>query len=545
MNFNRILIGALLLCSPLFLLAQGKDAPAELEWGAQYSESGGSRLTKVIDFNSQAYYVLRQRPAGTFSYPKVFVEEYDNDQKLVRSQRLELKYKGKRRTFQDVSKIGGQFYFFTSFLNEAQKVNYLFYQTLNQKLLPSRKLTKIAQIPAPNVARPGNFNFLISSDSSKVLIYSQLDSRNKEPERFSLSVFDKQMQPLWNKEVILPYNEQQFEIEDYQLDNNGNVYLLGRQYLDGRRDSRGGAPNYQYNILAYSQNGEDKQEYRVAVGDKFISDLTFRIGNDGNLTCAGFFSEQAANGAKGTCFFRIDLESREVYNVNFKEFDFGFRAEGLSNSGVRRAQRAEQEGDTRREAELFRYSLDELILRSDGGAVLVAEQYFVTEQFNRFNRNPMFWGDPFMWNDPMMMNNQTDFIFHYNDIIVVNIRPDGSMEWATRIPKYQRTMNDGGYFSSYAMAVVRDRLYFVFNDNSRNFENDGSSQLFNFNPRRAVIAVAELRRDGELSMFPLFGNQQASIIARPKMCRQVGSRRMMIYGERGNFYRFGELTFEK
>jgi hypothetical protein len=538
------LFSLLLLLSPVLLWAQWDDAPAELEWGARYSESRGSRVTKVVEVTPDAYYVLRQRPAGTFSYPKVFIEQYNAEQKLVRSQPLELKYKGKRRAFQDVVKIGGRLYFFTSFLNEAQKINYLFYQTLNNKLLPSRKLTKVSQVPAANEGRPGNFNLLVSQDSSKVLIYSQLDSRNKEPKRFSLHVFDDQMQPIWDKKVTLPYNERQFEVEDYRLDDEGNVYLLGRQYLNGRRESRAGRANYQYNILAYVNSGEDKQEYRVEVGDKFISDLTFRRGNNGELVCAGFYSEQAADGAKGTCFFRINLESRKVYNVNFKEFDFGFRAQGLSGAKVRRAQRAEQENNQQREAELFRYSLDRLILRSDGGAVLVAEQYYVTEQFQRFQRNPFFWGDPYMWNDPML-NNQTDFVFHYNDIIVVNIRPDGSIEWASRIPKYQRTMNDGGYFSSYSMAVVKDRLYFVFNDNSRNFESDGSTQLFNYNPRRSVIAIAELRKDGELSMYPLLSNQQSGIIARPKICRQVGSRRMVLYGERGRFYRFGELTFEK
>lgn len=544
MQTNLILFGLLLLFSPVTLSAQWEESPATLEWGAQYSESRGSRVTKVVEVTPNAYYVLRQRPAGTFTYPKVFIEQYDDDQKLMRSQRLELKYKGKRRTFQDVVKIGSQFYFFTSFLNKAKKTNYLFYQTLNNRLLPSRKLTKASEVTAPNEGRPGDFNVLISSDSSKVLIYSKLDSRNKEPERFSLRVFDHQMQPIWAKEVILPYNERQFVIEDYRLDDDGNVYLLGRQYIDGRRESRAGLPNYQYNILAYINDGKDKQEYRIEVGDKFISDLTFRMGNNKELVCAGFYSEQAANGAKGTCFFRINLENREVYNLNFKAFDFGFRAQGLSDGGVRRAQRAEEQGNKKREAELFRYSLDRLILRSDGGAVLVAEQYYVTEEFRRFRQNPFFFGNPYRWNDPML-NNQSDFVFHYNDIIVVNIRPDGSIEWATRIPKYQRTLNDGGYFSSYAMAVVKDRLYFVFNDNSRNFENDGSTQLFNFNPRRAVIALAELRKDGELSMYPLLGNQQASIIARPKICRQIGSRRMVLYGERGNFYRFGELTFEK
>ena len=543
-RFKCVLASLAILLGPAVLWAQLEEAPAELEWGARYSETKGSRVTKVVEFTPRAYYVLRQRPAGTFSYPKVFIEQYNAGQKLVRSQRLELKYKGKRRNFQDVVKIGGRFYFFTSFLNEAKKINYLFYQTLNDKLLPSRKLTKVAQMPAPNQGRSGNFNLLASPDSSKVLIYSELDNRNKEPKRFLLHMFDNQLQPIWEKEVILPYNERQFEIEDYRLDDEGNVYLLGRQYIDGRRESRGGLPNYQYTILAYVNQGEDKQEYRVEVGDRFISDLTFRRGNDGELVCAGFYSEQAADGAKGTCFFRINLESRQVYNVNFKAFDFGFRAQGLSGAGVRRAQRAEQENNQQRQAELFRYSLDRLILRSDGGAVLVAEQYYVTEQFRRFQRNPFFWGDPYMWNDPTL-NNQPDFVFHYNDIIVVNIRPDGSIEWASRIPKYQRTMNDGGYFSSYAMAVVKDRLYFVFNDNSRNFEKDGSTRLFNYNPRRSVIAVAELSRDGQLAMYPLLSNEQSGIIARPKICQQVGSRRMILYGERGRFYRFGELTFEK
>jgi len=45
-------------------------------------------------------------------------------------------------------------------------------------------------------------------------------------------------------------------------------------------------------------------------------------------------------------------------------------------------------------------------------------------------------------------------------------------------------------------------------------------------------------------MYPLYSNQQAGTITRPKICQQVGQRRMIIYGERGNGYRFGELNFE-
>jgi len=544
MNIQTKLLLCVFIGGFFALRAQPSDVPAEIEWGAEYSEPRNSRITKVIDVTPTDYYVLRQRAAGAFAHPKVYVEHYGEKQNLLRSRRLELKFKGKRRTFEDVVKIGGKLYFFTSFLNQAHRVNYLFCQTLNDRLQPQRDIRKVSEVPAPNQARPGTFNLLLSKDSSKVLLYSQLDSKKKEPERFSLRVFDREMQLQWKKEILLPYNEQQFSVEEYQIDEAGRVFLLCRQYLNGTRDQRAGRPNYQYVLLAYTNEGERKQEYRIAAKGRFISDLTFRVGNDGNLVCAGFYSEQAADGIKGTCFFNIDIQQEAVSEVSLEEFDFEFRSQGLSGGRARRAERAEQEDNIAREAELFQYALDRLILRSDGGAVLVAEQYFVTEQFNNFYRNRFWRYDPFFFNDPMLNNTQRDVTFHYNDIIVANIRPNGAIEWATRIPKFQRTLNDGGYYSSYAMAVVRDRLYFVFNDNSRNFESDGSQQLYNFNPRRSVIALAELRKDGELAMYPLYSNQQAGTITRPKICQQVGQRRMIIYGERGNGYRFGELNFE-
>ncbi|MEO1626164.1 MAG: hypothetical protein AAFV25_13485, partial [Bacteroidota bacterium] len=159
----------------------------------------------------------------------------------------------------------------------------------------------------------------------------------------------------------------------------------------------------------------------------------------------------------------------------------------------------------------------------------VAEQYFVQEEsfrdfyYGRFTVN---------------------YFYNYNDIIVVNIRPDGEIEWATHIPKRQETSNDGGYFSSYAMSIVRDRLYFIFNDNGRNFSaND--RRLYNFDGQRnSVISLAEVRKDGSLDVYPLFNNREADIITRPKVCKQSGKREMVIYGERGRKYKFAKLVFK-
>jgi hypothetical protein len=452
-KLSELVLLTLLLSFSYFtsVSAQDDGLPATIKWGEFSQQPPGTQLDKLATLNKEGFHILRSKAAGALRGEQVYLEYYDRSLAIRRAEKLDLKYKGKQREFEDVLSIGGQLYLFTSYSNQAQKKNYLFYQKINKRLLPSRKLVKIAEIESRNKGNDGAFNILVSPDSSKVLLYNQLPYKKKDPERFALRVFDDQLNMIWQKDIVLPYNDQQLVVEDYRIDENGNVYLLGMLFNDGTRERRRGRPNYEYLILAYTQKGEKYQEYHIGIKEKFITDLTFRIANDGKLVCAGFYSEKGTYSVKGTCFFGLDPNTQEVQNLSFRAFDFQFRSSFLSEGAQKRAARAESLGDNERAAELSRFSLDKLILRSDGGAVLVAEQYYVFERSYRY------------WDGTLRF----DYFYHYNDIIVVNIRPDGSIEWATKIPKRQETVNDGGYFSSYAMSIVRDRLYFIFNDNGR------------------------------------------------------------------------------
>ena len=51
--------------------------------------------------------------------------------------------------------------------------------------------------------------------------------------------------------------------------------------------------------------------------------------------------------------------------------------------------------------------------------------------------------------------------------------------------------------------------------------------------KNSIIALAELHRDGTVKTYPLDSNRDANIITRPKVCKQVGLREMIIYGELG------------
>jgi hypothetical protein len=527
--------------------AQSELEKTYMQWGKELKEPTGSYIVKIISTSPQGFYALRMKNAGALNKEQVYIEKYDSKMNLKRSEKLDLSYKNKDRDFEDVVMIGGQLYLLSSFNNEVKKKNYLFLQEINKKTLRlARDFDMIGETESKDKYREGTFDLIHSQDTSKILIYNQLLYKKNEPERFAFRIFDKQFNELWSRNVVLPYGDNQFQVEEYQVDKAGNVYLLGVIYDDKSRFRRQGKPTYRYSILAYTKDGEDAEEYKIDIEDKFITDLTFKVADNGNLVCTGFYSEKGTYSVKGTYFFRLDAKTKQIYNKNLKQFDFEFLTEYMSPAKKEKAKRAEREGNERRAPELFNYSLDNLILRSDGGALLIAEQYYVYE---RYDYNRPFYGGGFYgyrysrFYDPYYRNNSTrDIYYNYNDIIIVNIQPDGEIEWTARIPKQQETINDGGYYSSYSHAVVRDKIYFIFNDNARNFDGK-SNRIYNYDGRNSVVAMATLSRDGSIETEPLFSNRDADVIARPVICRQIGKREMMIYGELGRNFRFGKLTF--
>ena len=536
-------------------IAQTDDIPAKITWGAEQQEPAGSFISKVIPAGDNFYAIRRKTKSGMIrGAKKVFIEKYNAEMKLEKSQAIELEYKNKQLDFEDMILINNNLFLLSSFHNKAKKKNYLFSQMINMRnLTASRTLKKIGEIETHSINKEGNFGIQVSRDSSKILIYNDLPSKKGKPERFSLKIYNDGFEELWNKDITLPYNSGNFSTEEYRIDRDGNVYILGVIYQDRTRTRRQGKPTYQYAILAYTSQGEDAEEYKIDFQDKFITDLTFRVADDGNIVCSGFYSEKGTYSIRGTYFFRLNPLTKEVYNRNLKEFDFDFLSDFLSNRKKEKAKKAKREGNTQKQIELFSYSLDKLVLRSDGGALLVAEQYYVDQD----SRNDLYGGrggyiSPITgryYYDPYR-NSTTqrtqEYHYNYNDIIVVNIQPNGEIEWAARIPKRQETIDDGGYYSSYAMSIVRDRIYFVFNDNIKNYQTKKRpDRVYYYNGSSSVIALAEITRDGSVNAYPLISNREVGALTIPKICKQSGRNKMVIYGENGRRFRFANLEFIK
>lgn len=547
MHFTRISFCVFAFVLMAVAAISQTQPPAQLEWGPLTPEPRNTTANKVVGLTPDGYYLLRQKVLQSPSAkPRVWAEYATKDLKVVRSEELDLKYKGKQRDFEDLLYFNDQLYLLTSFSNTAHKKNYLFLQSVSTKgLTTSKSLKMIAETEARNKEVEGSFAVEIAKDSTHLLVYHDLPFEKNNPARFGFHVFDKNFDLVWEKDVILPYPDNQFTVEEYRVDDKGNVYLLGVLYTDEAKFRRRGSPTYRYVLLSYFNNGESTDEIRIDLPGKFITDLTFRVGNDGNLVFAGFYSEKDSYSIKGSYFFHLNPFDRTFSNSNHVPFDFDFLTAFMRQKDKARALEAEQNNDPSRSAELLNYSLDRLILRSDGGAVLVAEQFYIEREAYYRDYYPYYGYYPYGYYGNYYRNNrEVDYLYNYNDIIVINIQPYGELQWTARIPKWQETRNDGGYYSSYVMSIVRDKLYFLFNDDARNFDpKRKSDRIYKYAGSNEMMVLAEMNLKGEVDLHPVISND-GGVTLRPKMCKQTGLREMLLFGEANRGYRLGKMLFE-
>jgi hypothetical protein len=192
--------------------------------------------------------------------------------------------------------------------------------------------------------------------------------------------------------------------------------------------------------------------------------MQIAINDERDIICGGFYSEKGTFSIKGSYFLKIDGQTQEIKAKSFKEFGIDFITQHMTQRQEKKAKKKAAKG---KNIELYEYDLDNIILRDDGGAYLIGEQFFVkvvTRTTTGSNGHT---------------STSTTTYYYFNDILVINMSPSGEIEWTEKIPKRQRTTNDGGFFSSYALSVVKDKLYFVFNDHPKNlFYKAGQTHTF-------------------------------------------------------------------
>lgn len=531
---KAILLLITILFSQFSIMTYADNDIVDITWGDDLKESRKSTLSDIIAYDESGFYTLSTKVGGVYgNNDLVKISHFDNQIKLVKEAELELLLGKKEMEFEFSVQMNSEIYVFSSYADKKTKKNALYTQTLNKKtLLLNNDRKKIAEIPFTSklIKGVGAFDYSLSDDSSKIILFYYLPYEKNESEKFGFHVMDQEMNQIWANDIFLPYTDELFEIESHLLDNFGNVHVLGKKYFDKPKDRKKGNPNYHYVILSYLKGEEKVREYDVKLDGKFLNQMLITINLDHELICAGFYSNKGTAVADGSYYLKIDSETREIVVKNFKEFDIDFITQNMTDKEENKARKKEAKG---KDVEIWAYDLDGSVMADDGSIFLVAEQYYVETKTTTTTTN----GVP---------KTKITNYYHYNDIVVVRIDFMGNILWAEKIGKKQRTVNDEGFFSSYNLNVVGDKLYFVFNDHPDNEflrENEDEYETFRGN-KKSMIAIVEMDADGKHNRTTLVSAKEAGVMTRPKVCEQISSDEMILFGQRGKNQKFAIVTFK-
>ncbi len=507
--FSIVLVSGLLVN---YSFSQEKTKKAEIVWSDNLKVSQDETFSGVIGKEGTGVFVLSSRSQkNNIMRTEHTIRHYDANMKEVNSADLNLDYQNKYRDLELVFQYKKEIFIVASQNDKEHKQKNLYLQKLNKKTLQLEPdIKKIDAIDYSGHSRfnSGSFYFKISRDSSTLAIMYNLPYELGGKERFGFNVFDAELNPIWNKDIELPYNDKLFTITNFILDINGNIHLLGKIF-ENKRDKTA----YKHHIISYYNGGKEVREYPVHIPDKYLTDMNIAVNDDLDILCTGFYSEKGIRSIKGSYFLKINKETKKILIENFMEFDKEFMLKNLSK---RDAKYLNVLFEKNRNPEMKNYHLDDMVLKDDGGVVLIGEQFYQDGTTSAGNK------------------------YFYNHIIVINIQPNGMIEWAQKIPKKQLAIGDSRLLASYAMMVRNDKLYFVFYDSQKNLTDNGE-KIYDWKSSMGLILVELDGNDGNYTKELLATYADSKTYLWPKRYHQISKNDMMLHGKYMRNLKFGKL----
>lgn len=273
---------------------------------------------------------------------------------------------------------------------------------------------------------------------------------------------------------------------EVNIANDGTVYLAAYTPI--------GSENYadRFWILVLPQGGIRFEPKELPLDEKYAASGYLKIDNINNrIYFGGFYSNKKSGSYDGIIYASYDIAGGTFQTRKMIPFD----PELIKIAGSRRRNHA-----------FDNYEVKQLIVKNDGGFVLVSEIHFITTRSNYLPGMGYY-----SFYSPAMTTMVREY--HYNDIMALSYNKDGARDWVAYIPKEQYSQEDGGVFSSYALLNTGGTLAFLYND---------------FNPTHSRIQLATVESGGktETRSFTAEGNDYPDWL--PRFGKQVAARALVV-----------------
>ena len=331
------------------------------------------------------------------------------------------------------------------------------------------------------------WNLVRSADSSKLLIYYTVKpTSRKEADgnaTIGMFVFDKNLNQIWGDRMEMPHTEKLMDEVDFQVDKNGNVYILAKVYASDakKRDKN----DYHYEVLMYGKGSKKPSISSFKFSDKYVVDISLNEDHNGRMLCSGFYSK-THKGTDGAFFLAFDESSKTMKNVKkgFYEFPTEVIKQFESARTKKRMEKKESKGEDEEVANLKFRNIE---IADDGTITLYGEQYY-------------------MYVTVTSNGKSTTYTYHYfyEDIYITRIGPDGDLKWVKKIPKEQHGTNTTMGLGFHLHTVGPDS-YLFFTDNIKNLDaNKTDAPAVHVAGAGGVLMCVKVAGDGAVTKSSIF-----------------------------------------
>jgi len=492
--------------------------PIEITASEYNFNLGSTTLHKIIGHDTDSYFVLKHY-AGQYH-----LEKLDQNLNLLKDEAVKLFEGLKTYDLESLVHFHGELYLFVSRrkLTETD----LYYQKIDKEtLLPSTGFIDLTTVKFIRGNWP-DFYFSLSRHETRLMIACRIKLQWEKVQHNEFYVFDKGLDLLWNKKDYFEFTGQGPRENIYLVDEQGNISILSlikrESIISLFQDIKNS-----YTIHRYTNDGVTFREYPIALEDRYIRGLRILAGEQGELVCAGLYSELARAGVGGTFYFKID----PVDGIIYQNQSHAFSEEFLSSL-------VELKEPVMADEELLKYGLTDLILRKNGAVILIAEQLF-EQSFDTYNNLIITCFDStgqVNWNQ--VVPKHQDFDVRY------------LLQQEVEIDEYRKMVMETGSLNDYienycSYALIAplngNDITLVYNDNIRNLEPGEKQRNFN-NPRKSYIAAVHIDESGNLTQYDLLHWKRKSLYPEPIRYYDTLGETVIIPAFKGRKFNYYKIT---
>lgn len=329
------------------------------------------------------------------------------------------------------------------------------------------------------------FTMVVSDDKKQIFIYT-LDKNGNDFEVSGLWIDDELSSLQKTKATFSAEND--LDCGEGVLDNQGNFYLNAYTPTGGKNFAD------QLWVLKLFKGSKNFIAKEYQMENKFAGSTFLKLDNVSNkLFLAGFYSSRKSGNFEGVLFAYLDNADTNFHAKRLMPFDEKLRME----TGERNTKKA-----------LNNYDIKQMIIRKDGGFVMVAEDFYISTRMTNPYMGSYYGGFYSPFYSPY--SNQTIREYNYNDVLAVSYDGDGNKQWHSYVRKEQFSQEDGGIFSSFVML------------------NTGGSLGLLFNNQNSKIEMATINGKGEVDMKTLQIVNNNNLAWMPRTGKQTGLKEVII-----------------